>query len=58
MRFYEKKAPKKAPIEKHAAVRWVPFLEPFWVPFLHHQIFLNPRPYFLIYWDHEMFQRS
>ena len=54
MRFYEKKAPKKAPIEKHAAVRWVPFLE----PFLHHQIFLNPRPYFLIYWDHEMFQRS
>ncbi len=26
--------------------------------FLYHQIFLNPRPYFLIYWDHEMFQRS
>ena len=32
--IFEKKAPKKAPIEKYVTFRWVPFLEPFWVPFL------------------------
>jgi len=56
--FMKKRHPKRLPSKNTRLFDGCLFWNLFGCLFLYHQIFLNPRPYFLIYWDHEMFQRS